>query len=210
MFNNFIEEKIKNKFSFFLFLKKKINDTIFINNIKIIEKILKRNKKNFLYKDLLQESYITFKNIINSHYNNKIFFKFCYWKINERIKILAKNKNKKKLELLSIDKPLFNNTLKYYKENKEDDFEKNHDIENLKINIRKAISKLSKREQKIIRLRFGIGVKVRATLEEIGRIFCLTKERIRQIELKIILKIRQSEESEVLKPYVKVLKKEEY
>jgi RNA polymerase primary sigma factor len=53
-----------------------------------------------------------------------------------------------------------------------------------------ALSVLSKREEKVIRLRFGLGDGTPRTLEEIGQIFNITRERVRQIEAKALQKLR--------------------
>lgn len=60
---------------------------------------------------------------------------------------------------------------------------------------------LTDREQKVLRMRFGIGMRGDLTLEEIGRQFKVTRERIRQIEAKALRKIRQSIHSEKLKTF---------
>ena len=56
--------------------------------------------------------------------------------------------------------------------------------------IRKALATLSPREERILRLRFGIGEATDHTLDEISRDFALTRERIRQIEAKALQKLR--------------------
>ncbi|MBN2466529.1 MAG: sigma-70 family RNA polymerase sigma factor [Deltaproteobacteria bacterium] len=56
--------------------------------------------------------------------------------------------------------------------------------------VRKFLSALSPREEKVIRMRFGIGHENEHTLEEVGRIFGLTRERIRQIEKEALRKLR--------------------
>lgn len=60
---------------------------------------------------------------------------------------------------------------------------------------------LSDREQEVLRLRFGLGTTNDLTLEEIGRQFNVTRERIRQIEAKALKKIRMSDFSSSLKSY---------
>ena len=57
--------------------------------------------------------------------------------------------------------------------------------------IKEALSTLTAREERIIRLRFGIGVKGDHTLEEVGEQFKVTRERIRQIEAKAMRKLLQ-------------------
>jgi RNA polymerase primary sigma factor len=54
----------------------------------------------------------------------------------------------------------------------------------------KALATLTPREGKVIRMRFGIGEKSEHTLEEVGLGFDVTRERIRQIEAKALLKLR--------------------
>jgi RNA polymerase primary sigma factor len=68
--------------------------------------------------------------------------------------------------------------------------------------VERALSTLSEREAQIIRLRFGIGTGYPRTLEELGRIFNVTRERVRQIEAKAIRKLRHPSRSRVLKEYM--------
>jgi len=56
--------------------------------------------------------------------------------------------------------------------------------------IRRTLASLSPREEKILRMRFGIGQRTDHTLEEVGKDFDLTRERIRQIEAKALDKLR--------------------
>lgn len=67
--------------------------------------------------------------------------------------------------------------------------------------IEEVLSSLSEREEKIIRMRFGIGVGSEHTLEEVGKYFNLTRERIRQIEIKALKKLRHPARSKLLKEY---------
>jgi len=67
--------------------------------------------------------------------------------------------------------------------------------------IRKLLSGLSPREEKIIRLRFGIGEDGECTLEEIGRQFGLSRERIRQIEAKALERLRDPKRYKEIKEY---------
>ena len=72
---------------------------------------------------------------------------------------------------------------------------------NLKEETLKLLSTLTPREEKILRMRFGIGEKSDHTLEEVGQDFNLTRERIRQIEAKALEKLRVPKRSESLKPF---------
>ena len=58
----------------------------------------------------------------------------------------------------------------------------------------RALSRLTAREERILRLRFGIGQREERTLEQIGQLFSLTRERIRQIEAKALRKLRAQRE----------------
>ncbi len=65
--------------------------------------------------------------------------------------------------------------------------------------VEEILSTLSDREEKIIRLRFGIGEKAEYTLEEIGKRFNVSRERIRQIEKKALNRLRHSSRRDKLK-----------
>ena len=64
-----------------------------------------------------------------------------------------------------------------------------------------ALSTLTSREEKVLRMRFGIGEKADHTLEEVGQDFNLTRERIRQIEEKALRKLRHHTRSNKLKSF---------
>jgi RNA polymerase primary sigma factor len=71
----------------------------------------------------------------------------------------------------------------------------------LRDKIREIIVTLSDREQKILSMRFGLEDGVQHTLEEVGKVFGVTRERIRQIEAKALEKIKQHEQSGALEGY---------
>ncbi|MFA4999730.1 MAG: RNA polymerase sigma factor RpoD [Parcubacteria group bacterium] len=71
----------------------------------------------------------------------------------------------------------------------------------LKDQIRSVLDELTDREKKILELRFGLTDDVTHTLEEVGKVFGVTRERIRQIEAKALEKIRLHNQSEKLKEY---------
>jgi len=68
--------------------------------------------------------------------------------------------------------------------------------------VNKILSTLSDREAKILKLRFGIDTGYPRTLEEVGRIFRVTRERVRQIEAKAIRKLRHPSRSKMIKDYL--------
>jgi RNA polymerase primary sigma factor len=68
--------------------------------------------------------------------------------------------------------------------------------------VEEILSTLSDREEKIIRLRFGIGEKAEYTLEEIGKRFNVSRERIRQIEKKALNRLRHSSRRDKLKFFI--------
>jgi len=67
---------------------------------------------------------------------------------------------------------------------------------------RSVLRTLTPREEKVLRMRFGIGEKADHTLEEVGRDFSVTRERIRQIEAKALRKLRHPSRSKKLKSFV--------
>jgi len=73
----------------------------------------------------------------------------------------------------------------------------------LKGDVGGVLNMLSPREQKILKLRFGLAGEWAHTLEEVGREFGVTRERIRQIEAKALMKLRKSKDSKKLKDYLK-------
>ena len=68
--------------------------------------------------------------------------------------------------------------------------------------LMEVLSTLTEREQKVLRLRFGLDDGRPRTLEEVGRQFNVTRERIRQIEAKALRKLRHPSRSKVLKDYL--------
>lgn len=75
---------------------------------------------------------------------------------------------------------------------------KDFELEALKNDITFVVSKLKEREAEVVRMRFGLGDIERSTLEEIGNLYGVTKECIRQTELRAIKKIRMLVEREGL------------
>ena len=67
--------------------------------------------------------------------------------------------------------------------------------------VRKSLACLAPREEKVIRMRFGIGERSDHTLEEVGQQFGVTRERIRQIEAKALRKLRHTTRAKILKPF---------
>lgn len=73
----------------------------------------------------------------------------------------------------------------------------------LKEQITSILATLSEREQKIIKMRFGLGGGKSHTLEEVGQEFAVTRERIRQIEAKALSKLRKHRDTKKLHDYLK-------
>ena len=73
---------------------------------------------------------------------------------------------------------------------------------NLAEQTRKILATLTPREEKVLRMRFGIGEKADHTLEEVGQDFAVTRERIRQIEAKALRKLRHPTRSKKLKSFI--------
>ncbi len=76
-------------------------------------------------------------------------------------------------------------------------------LTNLTKQVRLALSTLTPREEKILRMRFGIGENSDKTLEEVGKDFAVTRERIRQIEAKALQKLRHPSKSKLLRSLIK-------
>ncbi|MFO7970276.1 MAG: RNA polymerase sigma factor RpoD, partial [Desulfobacterales bacterium] len=76
---------------------------------------------------------------------------------------------------------------------------------NLAEQTRKVLATLTPREEKVLRMRFGIGEKADHTLEEVGQDFAVTRERIRQIEAKALRKLRHPTRSRKLKSFIENL-----
>ncbi len=73
---------------------------------------------------------------------------------------------------------------------------------NLQEQTRKVLATLTPREEKVLRMRFGIGERSDHTLEEVGQNFDVTRERIRQIEAKALRKLRHPSRSKRLRSFV--------
>ena len=75
-------------------------------------------------------------------------------------------------------------------------------VESLKEATREVLSGLTAREAKVLRMRFGIDMNTDHTLEEVGKQFDVTRERIRQIEAKALRKLRHPTRSEQLRSFL--------
>lgn len=74
-------------------------------------------------------------------------------------------------------------------------------LSNLREVTTKVLSSLTPREERVIRMRFGIGTNTDYTLEEVGKLFLVTRERIRQIEAKALRKLRHPSRSKRLRGF---------
>jgi len=72
----------------------------------------------------------------------------------------------------------------------------------LKEQVQAVLSTLSEREQKIVKMRFGLENGKSHTLEEVGQEFAVTRERIRQIEAKALAKLRKHKDAKKLYEYL--------
>jgi RNA polymerase primary sigma factor len=107
---------------------------------------------------------------------------------------------------LSLDQPVGDHDDSYFGEfladHREDDplFEANQVA--LKNRIEEAMQTLNYREREILRLRYGLTDGYAYTLEEVGKIFCVTRERVRQIETKAVRKLQQPYRARTLQSFV--------
>ena len=108
-------------------------------------------------------------------------------------------------ELVSLDAPVFSEAgSSSIGDFIEDDAQSPEDFlldVALKDDINTVLSTLSDREREIIELRFGLVGKIPMSLKEIGEIYNLTKERIRQIEKKALERLRAPQKSKILQSY---------
>ena len=73
---------------------------------------------------------------------------------------------------------------------------------NLRETTTRVLASLTPREERVLRMRFGIGMNTDHTLEEVGQQFSVTRERIRQIEAKALRKLRHPSRSEKLRSFI--------
>jgi RNA polymerase primary sigma factor len=66
----------------------------------------------------------------------------------------------------------------------------------------RVLASLTAREERVLRMRFGIGMNSDQTLEEVGRQFSVTRERIRQIEAKALRKLKHPSRSRILRSFL--------
>lgn len=107
---------------------------------------------------------------------------------------------------LSLEKPVGdeedNSTLQHFIEDEDSPTPDEVASESLlKSHIKDIIQELSDREQKILEMRFGLDDGQTHTLEEVGEVFDVTRERIRQIEAKALDKLKESDKAEKIKGF---------
>jgi RNA polymerase sigma factor RpoD-like protein len=108
---------------------------------------------------------------------------------------------------ISLETPIGNGEQSHLVDFIEDKEAKPPDDATININLveqtRIALGTLTAREEKILRMRFGIGEQSDHTLEEVGKDFFVTRERIRQIEAKALRKLRHPSRSRGLRSFIK-------
>ena len=73
---------------------------------------------------------------------------------------------------------------------------------NLKETVTRVLASLTPREERVLRMRFGIGMNTDHTLEEVGQQFSVTRERIRQIEAKALRKLKHPSRSRKMRSFL--------
>jgi RNA polymerase primary sigma factor len=117
----------------------------------------------------------------------------------------VKNIIKISKEPISLETPVGDSDdafLKDFIEN-EDEYSPSDTVSNndLKEKVREVLKTLTPREEKVLKMRFGIDVASEHTLEEVGKDFSVTRERIRQIEVKALRKLRHPSRSKKLQAF---------
>ncbi len=107
---------------------------------------------------------------------------------------------------LSLDQPVGDHDDSFFGEflqdHREDDPLYDMNQQSLKDRINDVMNDLNYREREILRLRYGLADGYAYTLEEVGKIFSVTRERVRQIEAKAVRKLQQPCKSRVLASFV--------
>jgi RNA polymerase primary sigma factor len=107
---------------------------------------------------------------------------------------------------ISLDRPIGENDDSYFGDFIEDEGAESPVVavthEMLKDKIEKVLQTLSYREREIIKLRYGIGDGYTYTLEEVGKLFNVTRERVRQIEAKAVRKLQHPVRSRKLEGFL--------
>ena len=107
---------------------------------------------------------------------------------------------------LSLDQPVGDHDDSFFGEFVQDHREVDplHDMtqQMLKNRVDEALQELNYREREIIRLRYGLADGYAYTLEEVGKIFCVTRERVRQIEAKAVRKLQHPVRARMLEGFV--------
>src|SRR5476651_590161 len=105
-------------------------------------------------------------------------------------------------EPISLETPVGDSDDAYIKDfiESENDFSPSDTVANndLKERVHEVLKTLTPREEKVLKMRFGIDVASEHTLEEVGKDFSVTRERIRQIEVKALRKLRHPSRSKKL------------
>lgn len=108
-------------------------------------------------------------------------------------------------EPISLETPVGDGEDAYIKDfiENENEFSPSDTVANndLKERVREVLKTLTPREEKVLKMRFGIDVASEHTLEEVGKDFSVTRERIRQIEVKALRKLRHPSRSKRLKSF---------
>lgn len=121
----------------------------------------------------------------------------------EKIKILEFKKLME--DIVSLDSPIGEDDDSYLVDfiTNDNDLKPDDEAENqlLKESIDELLKSLTEREENILRLRFGFDDGIPKTLEEIGKKYNVTRERIRQIELKALKLLRKPEKRKIIKDY---------
>lgn len=108
-------------------------------------------------------------------------------------------------EPISLETPVGDSDDAYIKDfiESENDFSPSDTVANndLKERVREVLKTLTPREEKVLKMRFGIDVASEHTLEEVGKDFSVTRERIRQIEVKALRKLRHPSRSKKLRTF---------
>ena len=91
---------------------------------------------------------------------------------------------------------------RFYRGKERDPADRCDDQSSLRETTTRVRASLTPREEHVLRMRFGFGMNINHTLEEVGQNFAVTRERIRQIEAKALRKLRHPSRSRKLKAFL--------
>ena len=154
---------------------------------KLLKVLLIVEHEDYLTKDEIYNNYFSDK-MTKDQFNKLIYISKCILNLVSLNECVGEDKDTELIQLICDENSL--------------SVEEEIETKFLKKDLEDLLNTISPREKIIIRLRFGLEDGIPKTLEEIGKKFSVTRERIRQIEEKAIRRLRHPKRSKKLRPYI--------